>query len=427
MSEKKYKFNTDCVHAGYKAESGQPQTPPIAQSTTYRYYDPADVAEWFDLNSPTCAYTRLDNPTVKCLEEKMAALEGGSAAIAASAGMSAALISIFNICNAGDHFIASKSLYGGTYNLFDVTLRKMGIDCTFIDQDGGIEDILAAARPETKLIFAESLGNPALTVLDFDKFSRAAKTLEVPLIIDNTLASPALCRPLLLGADIVIHSTTKYCDGHASCVGGIVVEGGDFDWSKNGKYPGMTEPDESYHGIRFYEKYGKMAFSVKLRAQMLRDLGCAMSPMNAYLTWQGLQTLHLRMERHSKNALAMAEFLKDHPMTDWVTYPGLYGDKYYDLAKKYLPKGQSGVLSFGVKGGREAGEKFLKALDLASLVVHVGDVRTCVLHPASSTHRQMSLEDQINAGIKPELIRVSVGIEDIEDIKEDFDQALKKI
>jgi len=303
----------------------------------------------------------------------------------------------------------------------------MGIDCTFIDQDGGIEDILAAARPETKLIFAESLGNPALTVLDFDKFSRAAKTLEVPLIIDNTLASPALCRPLSLGADIVIHSTTKYCDGHASCVGGIVVEGGGFDWSKNGKYPGMTEPDESYHGIRFYEKYGKMAFSVKLRAQMLRDLGCAMSPMNAYLTWQGLQTLHLRMERHSKNALAMAGFLKDHPMTDWVTYPGLYGDKYYDLAKKYLPKGQSGVLSFGVKGGREAGEKFLKALDLASLVVHVGDVRTCVLHPASSTHRQMSLEDQINAGIKPELIRVSVGIEDIEDIKEDFDQALKKI
>jgi len=427
MTDKKYKFDTECVQAGYKAENGGPQTPPIMQSTTYRYYDPADVADWFNLDSPHCAYTRLDNPTVKILEEKMAALEGGTAAIAASAGMSASLIAIFNICSKGDHFIASKCLYGGTYNLFDVTFRKMGIDCTFIDQDDPVEKILEAARPETKAIFAESLGNPSLTVLDFEKFSAAARTLGVPLIVDNTLATPALCRPLELGADIVVHATTKYADGHASCVGGVVVEGGKFDWSAGGKFPGLTEPDESYHGLRFYEKFGSMAFSVKLRAEMLRDLGCAMSPMNAYLTCQGLQTLHLRMERHSSNALALAGFLKDHPMVDWVVYPGLEGDKYYDLAKKYLPRGQSGVLSFGVKGGMKAGEAFLKKLELTSIVVHVGDVRTCVLHPASSTHRQMSEEDQISAGIRPELIRVSVGIEDIEDIKADFDQALRSI
>lgn len=422
-----YKFNTKCVHGGYKAENGQPQTPPIAMSTTYRYYNVKDVADWFDLNGEHCAYSRLDNPTVGYLEKKYAELEGGSMAIAASAGMSASLIAIFNIAGAGDHIIASKSVYGGTYNLFDVTFKRMGIDCTFIDQDDPAETILAAARPETKAIFAESLGNPALTVLDFDKFSKIAKEIGVPLIVDNTLASPALCRPLELGADIVVNSTTKYSDGHANCIGGIVVEKGTFDWAASGKYPGMTEPDESYHGLKFYEKFGSVAYSVKLRAEMLRDLGCAMSPMNAYMTCQGLQTLHLRMERHSSNALAMAKFLKNHPMVDWVEYPGLEGDKYYDLAQKYMPKGQSGVLSFGVKGGRAASESFINHIELGSLVVHVGDIRTSLLHPASATHRQMSEADQIAAGIKPELIRASIGIEDIDDIIADFDQALKKV
>ena len=424
---KEYRFNTKCVQAGYKAENGQPQTPPLNLSTTYRYYETQDVADWFDLNGKYCAYTRLDNPTVGYLEAKYAELEGGTMGIAAASGMSAALIAVFNITSAGDHIISAKQIYGGTYNLFDVTFKRMGIDVSLVDQDASYEELLAEARPNTKALFAESLGNPALTVLDFEKWSRLAKEIGVPLIVDNTLASPALCRPLELGADIVMHSTTKYSDGHANCVGGIVVEKGDFDWTIDGKYPGMTEPDESYHGLKFYEHFGNVAYSVKLRAQMLRDLGCAMSPMNAYMTMQGLQTLHVRMQRHSENALAMAEFLNEHPMVDWVQYPGLKGDKYYDLAQKYLPDGQSGVLAFGVKGGRKASEAFIDNLKLTSLVVHVGDIRTCVLHPASMTHRQLSDEDQIAAGIKPELIRASIGLEDIEDIKEDFDQALKKV
>ncbi|NLD20472.1 MAG: O-acetylhomoserine aminocarboxypropyltransferase/cysteine synthase [Clostridiales bacterium] len=426
MTEKKG-IETLCVHGGYKAENGQPQTPPIAMSTTYRYYDVQDVADWFNLDGQYCAYSRLDNPTVGYLEKKYAELEGGTMAIATSAGMSAILISIFNIAGAGDHIIASKSVYGGTYNLFDVTFERMGIECTMIDQDAPAEELLKAAKPNTKAIFAESLGNPSLTVLDFDKFSKIAKKIGVPLIVDNTLASPFLCRPLELGADIVVHSTTKYSDGHANCVGGVVVEKGTFDWAASGKYPGMTEADESYHGLKFYEKYGSVAYSVKLRAQMLRDLGCSMSPMNAFMTCQGLQTLHLRMERHSRNALELAKFLQNHPKVDWVVYPGLEGDKYYDLAQKYMPKGQSGVLSFGVKGGKAAGEKFIDNLELTSLVVHVGDIRTSVLHPASSTHRQMSETDQIAAGIRPSLIRVSVGIEAIKDIIADFDQALNKV
>jgi len=286
---------------------------------------------------------------------------------------------------------------------------------------------MAEVKPNTKFIFAESLGNPSLKVLDFDKFSKAAKAAEVPLVIDNTIATPYLCRPLELGADIVMHSTTKYADGHATSVGGIVVESGKFDWNKNGKYPGLTEPDESYHGMRYYEKFGPIAFTIKLRAHMLRDLGCCMSPMNAFLTMQGLDTLHLRMPRHSENALKLAEFLDSNPNVEWVQYPGLKGDKYYDLAKKYMPKGQSGVLSFGVKGGRAGGEKLQENLKLASVVVHLGDIRTCVLHPASSTHRQLSESEQAAAGIKPELIRVSVGCEDIDDIIDDFDQALGRV
>ncbi|MGI6737012.1 MAG: O-acetylhomoserine aminocarboxypropyltransferase/cysteine synthase family protein [Anaerovoracaceae bacterium] len=422
---KEYKFNTKCVQSGYKAENGQPQTPPLNLSTTYRYYDNQDVADWFDLSGKACGYTRLDNPTNGYLEQKFAELEGGSMGIVCSSGMSAVLISIFNIAGAGDHIISSHSVYGGTYNLFTHTFPRMGIECTMVDQDAPYEELLAAARPNTKAIFAESLGNPALTVLDFEKFSRLAKEIGVPLIVDNTLASPALCRPLELGADIVLHSTTKYSDGHANCVGGVVVEKGDFDWTIDGKYPGMTEPDESYHGLRFYQQFGSVAYSVKLRAQMLRDLGCAMSPANAYITMQGLQTLHLRMRRHSENALAVAKFLQGHPMVEWVHYPGLEGNRYYELAQKYLPDGQSGVLSFGVKGGRAAGERFISHIKLTSLVIHVGDVRTSVLHPASSTHRQMTEEEQIEAGIPPELIRASIGLEDIDDIIEDFDQALR--
>ncbi|MFQ7472774.1 MAG: O-acetylhomoserine aminocarboxypropyltransferase/cysteine synthase family protein, partial [Anaerovoracaceae bacterium] len=351
----------------------------------------------------------------------------GTAGMATSAGQAATLISGLNICNAGDHVIAAANMYGGTHNLFAVTLKRLGIEVDFIDQDISKEEILKYERPNTKALFGETLGNPALSVLDIEKFAEAAKDMGVPLIVDNTLATPALCRPIEHGANIVIQSTTKYADGHASCVGGCVVEGGNFDWAANDKFPGLTEPDESYHGLTFYDKFGDMAFCMRLKAVLVRDLGCTMSPMNAYLTHQGLQTLHLRMERHCENAMALAKHLENHPMVDWLIYPGLENDKYYGLAQKYLPKGSSGVLSFGVKGGREAGEKFLESLDLTSVVVHVGDIRTSVLHPASTTHRQLSEEEQLASGISPSLIRVSVGLESIEDIIADFDQALEKV
>ncbi len=426
MSE--YKFNTSCIHSGYKAESGKPQVLPIVQNTTYRYYDAEDVAKLFDLESADFMYTRLGSPTVNALEEKMAALEGGTAGIATSAGQAANLITMLNICEAGDHIIACGNIYGGTFNLFNVTLRKMGIETTFIDYNLSKEEIVAQAKPNTKAIFGESLGNPALTVLDIAKFAEAAGEVGVPLVVDNTLASPYLCQPLKHGANFVTHSTTKWADGHATSVGGMVIEGGNFDWNKYAdKYPGMVEPDESYHGLKYFEKFGNQAFCVKLRAQMLRDLGCTMAPMNAFLTFQGLDTLHLRMDRHSSNALALAQFLKNHPMVDWVKYPGLPGDEDYERAQKYLPKGASGVLAFGAKGGKAGGEEVLKNLKLASIVVHVGDIRTSVLHPASTTHRQLSEEDQLAGGIKPELIRVSVGCEDIEDIIADFDQALNAL
>jgi len=423
--KKIYEFETDCVHGTYKAESGEPQQLPIIQNTTYRYYNAKDVADLFDLESAGYMYSRLGNPTVNALEEKMALLEGGTAGLAASSGQSATLMTMLNICKAGDHIISSTSIYGGTFNLLGVTLRKMGIEVTFIDQDITLDEILSFKRPNTKVLFAETLSNPALNVLDFEKFSSAAKKMGIPLIIDNTLATPALCRPIEHGADIVIQSTTKYADGHGSSLGGMVVEAGTFDWSFEGKFPEMTEPDPSYHGLKFYEKFENTAFVLKLRAQMLRDMGCTMSPMNAYLTHQGLQTLHLRMERHSDNALALANFLQHHKNVEWVIYPGLEKDKNYELARKYLPKGASGVLTFGVKGGKIAGEKFLEKLELASIVVHVGDIRTSVLHPASTTHRQLSESEQLKAGIKPELIRVSVGVESIKDIIADFENALK--
>jgi O-acetylhomoserine (thiol)-lyase len=421
----KYEFETNCVHGAYKAKSGEPQQLPIAQSTTYRYYNTKDVADLFDLESSGYMYSRLANPTVSALEEKMALLEGGTAGVASSSGQSAILMTMLNICKAGDHIISSTSIYGGTYNLFGVTMKKMGIEVTFIDQSINLEEIVNFQKPNTKALYAETLANPALTVLDFEKFSGAAKKMGVPLIIDNTLATPVLCRPIEHGADIVVLSTTKYADGHGSSLGGMVVEAGTFDWSADGKFPDMTESDSSYHGLRFYEKFGNKAFALKLRAQMLRDLGCTMAPMNAYLTHQGLQTLHLRMERHSENALSLAKFLLNNKNVEWVSYPGLENDINNELCKKYLPKGASGVLTFGVKGGKIAGEKFIEKLQLASLVVHVGDIRTSVLHPASTTHRQLSEIEQIKAGIKPELIRVSVGIESINDIIADFESALK--
>lgn len=425
--ERKPAFETNCVHGAYKAKSGEPQVLPIVQNTTYRYYNAQDVAELFDLESPNFMYTRLASPTVRALEEKMALLEGGTAAIATSSGQAATLITVLNLCNAGDHVISASNIYGGTHNLLGVSLNKLGIEVDFVDQELPAEEILKYARPNTKAVFGESLGNPALSILDFEKFSKVAKEIGVPLIVDNTLATPALCRPLELGADIVIQSTTKYADGHASCVGGVIVEKGTFDWAASDKFPGLTQPDESYHGLRFYEKFGPTAFCTRLTAVLVRDLGCPMAPMNAYLTHQGLQTLPVRMERHCENALRLAEHLREHPMVEWVAYPGLEGDKYYELAQKYMPKGQSGVLCFGVKGGKAAGEMFLEKLQLTSIVVHVGDIRTSVLHPASTTHRQLSEEEQIAAGISPSLIRVSVGLEAIDDIVYDFDQALESV
>lgn len=420
-------FDTKCVHGTYKAESGQPQVLPIVQNTTYRYYNAKDVAELFDLESPNHMYTRLGSPTVDALEQKMALLEGGTAGMATSAGQAASLVTFLNICNAGDHIIAASNIYGGTYNLLSVSLKRLGIETTFIDQDISVEEIVKLAKPNTKALFGETLGNPALSVLDIEKFAEAAKIMGVPLIVDNTLASPALCRPIEHGANIVIQSTTKFADGHASCVGGCVVEGGNFDWAANDKFPNLAQPDESYHGLNFYEKFGNAAFCTRLKAVLIRDFGCTMAPMNAYLTHQGLQTLPIRMEKHSENALALAKYLKNHPKVDFIVYPGLEGDKYYDVGKKYLPDGAGAVLSFGVKGGRAAGEKFLENLELSSIVVHVGDIRTSVLHPASTTHRQMTDEQQLAAGISPSLIRVSVGLESIDDIIKDFEQALAKI
>lgn len=425
-------FETRCVHGAYKAGSAEPQNLPLIQSTTYRYYNAHDVAELFDLDSPNPMYARLGSPTVDALEQKMALLEGGTAGMAASSGQAANLIAILNICEAGDHILSGTNIYGGTYNLLNVTLRKLGIDVEFFDQDLPVEDIVALARPNTKVLFGETLGNPALSVLDLEKFAAAAAVMKVPFIVDNTLATPALCRPIEFGANIVTHSTTKFCDGHGTSIGGCVIEGGNFDWTVTNddgslKFPSMAAPDESYHGLNFYEKFSDAAFCTRLKAVLIRDLGCTMAPMNAYLTHQGLQTLDVRMERHVKNAVKVANFLSNHPMVDWIIYPGLKGDKYYDLASKYMPKGASAVMSFGVKGGRAAGEKFLENLELCSIVVHVGDIHTSVLHPASTTHRQLSEEAQLAAGIDPGLIRLSVGLEDPDDIIADLDQALNKV
>lgn len=420
-----WNIETRAVQSGYSPKNGEPRITPVVQSTTYKYDTCKGIADLFDLKAPGHMYSRISNPTVEVFENKMAALEGGVGALALSSGQAASTVSILNICEAGDHFVSLSTLYGGTFNLFRHTMKKMGVNVSFVAPDASFDEIKSAFRPETKLLFGESLSNPGTEVLDFDKFSAIAKEMDVPFIVDNTFPTPYLCRPLELGADIVIHSTTKYTDGHGTSVGGIIVDGGGFDWS-NGKYPGLTEPDESYHGLSYVKEFGSSAYIVKARVQWIRDIGCYMAPQNAFLSNRGLETLHLRMERHSDNALALAEYLENHEKVQWVKYPMLKSDSNYSLCRKYLKAG-SGVLTFGVKGGSRAAQQLMDTLELAETVVHVADVRTGVLHPASMTHRQLSEKDQIRAGVLPELIRVSVGIEHIDDIISDFSQALSRI
>jgi len=425
MSEKKWALETAAVQAGWTPKSGEPRVLPIYQSTTFKYDTVDEVAKLFDLEVEGHMYSRISNPTVECFEKKMATLEGGVGALATSAGQAASMISIANICTAGDHFIAAGALYGGTVALFTNTLKKLGIDVTLVDQELSFEELKSYFKPNTKAIFAETIANPAMDVLDFDKFSALAEEMDVPLIVDNTFATPYLCRPFEHGAHIVMHSSTKYIDGHATSVGGVIVDGGTFDWTC-GKYPEFTEPDKSYHGVIYSEKFGEAAYIVKARVQWIRDLGSYMSPMNAFLSNLGLETLHVRMQRHCENAQKLAEFLEAHPKVSWVNYPGLKSHKHYERAKKYL-SGCSGVLTFGVRGGVAEGVLVMNSLELAAIVVHVADVRTSVLHPASMTHRQLSTEELAVAGVTPDLIRVSVGIENIDDIMADFDQALERI
>lgn len=420
-----WKIETKAVQAGYTPKNGEPRVLPITQSTTYKYDTCQAVADLFDLKAAGHMYSRISNPTVEAFENKMAVLEGGAAALALSSGQTAVTVSILNICEAGDHFIALSNLYGGSFNLFKHTFKKLGIEVSFVAADAPVAEIKALFKENTKLIFAESLSNPGTIVLDFAKFAVIAKDQDVPLVVDNTLPTPFLCRPLEHGADIVIHSTSKYIDGHATSLGGVIVDGGTFNW-KNGKFPGLTEPDESYHGLSYTETFGDVAYILKARVQWVRDVGCYQTPQNGFLTNKGLETLHLRMERHSENALALGKYLQKHEKIAWVRYPFLQDDKNYELAQKYLKAG-SGVLTFGVKGGSEDAEKVMNALQLVAIVVHVADVRSSVLHPASMTHRQLSEEEQLAAGVSPDLVRVSVGIENIDDIIADFEQALAKI
>ena len=421
------RIETKCLHEGYHPGNGEPRAMPIYQSTTYTYDSTEHIGQLFDLTAPGHMYSRISNPTVAMVEEKISALEGGVGALCTTAGQAASLIAVINLCSAGDHFVAASTIYGGTINLFAVTLKRLGIECTFISPESTEEEIRAAIRPNTKLIFGESLANPALTVLDIERFAKAAHGAGIPLVVDNTFPTPILCRPIEFGADIVIHSTTKYMDGHAVQVGGVIVDSGNFDWTQNDKFPGLTTPDESYHGLTYTEAFGKAAFITKARVQLVRDLGCYPAAMTAFLLNLGLETLAVRMEKHTQNALAMAEFLAASDKVESVNYPGLPGDPYHELMKKYMPKGASGVISFTVKGGREKAVKFMDSLELASNVVHVADIRTCVLHPASATHRQLTDEQLVAAGIGPGMIRLSVGLENIEDIKEDVERALARI
>lgn len=423
-----YQIETKCIQSGWHPGKGEPRVLPIYQSTTFKYDTSEQMGRLFDLEDSGYFYTRLQNPTNDAVAEKICELEGGVAAMLTSSGQAANYYAIFNICEAGDHMICSSTVYGGTFNLFGATLKKQGISCTFVDPDASLEELSQAFLPNTKAVFAESIANPALVVLDIEKFAKAAHDHGVPLIVDNTFPTPINCRPFEWGADIVTHSTTKYMDGHATSVGGCIVDSGNFDWAAYpDKFPGLCTPDASYHGITYTEKFGKAAYITKATSQLMRDLGSIQSPQNAFLLNIGLETLPLRVERHCDNALKCAEYLEKHEKVAWVNYPGLPGNRYYELAQKYMPKGSCGVISFGLKGGREAAAKMMDQLKLAAIVTHVADARTSVLHPASHTHRQMNDAQLKEAGVAPDLIRLSVGIEHIDDIIGDLEQALANI
>lgn len=426
--KQKMKPATLCVQAGWQPKNGEPRVLPIYQSTTFKYDNTEEMADLFDLKKEGYFYTRLQNPTNDVVASKIAALEGGVGAVLTSSGQAANFYAIFNICEAGDHFVTSNEIYGGTYNLFGVTLKKLGIECTFVSQEASEEEISAAFRPNTKALFGETISNPGGQILDIEKFARIAHKHGVPLIVDNTFPTPINCRPFEWGADIVTHSTTKYMDGHATQVGGCVVDSGNFDWDTHAdKFPGLCTPDESYHGLTYTKKFGKMAYTTKLVAQLMRDLGSIPAPQNSFLLNLGLETLHLRMRQHCKNAQRVAEFLEKDERVAWVHYCGLPSDKNYALGQKYLPNGSCGVIAFGLKGDRQTAVHFMDSLQMIAIVTHVADARTCVLHPASHTHRQLSDEQLREAGVAPDLIRLSVGIEDCDDILADIRQALDKI
>ena len=422
-------IGTNCVQGGYTPSNGEPRQIPIIQSTTFKYSTSEDMGKLFDLEASGYFYTRLQNPTNDMVAAKICALEGGTAAMLTSSGQAANFYAVFNIANCGDHVVASSSIYGGTFNLFAVTMKKMGVDFTFVSPDCTDEELQAAFRPNTKAVFGETIANPALTVLDIEKFAKAAHGHGVPLIVDNTFATPVNCRPFEWGADIVTHSTTKYMDVHGAAVGGCLVDSGKFDWmAHRDKFPGLTTPDDSYHGITYAERFGQAgAFITKATAQLMRDFGSIQSPQNAFYLNLGLESLHVRMPRHCENALSVAQFLKGHAKVAWVSYPGLEGDKYYETARKYMPNGTCGVVSFGVKGGRAAAEVFMKHLKLAAIETHVADARTCCLHPASSTHRQMTDAELAAAGVSPDQVRLSCGLEDKSDLIADLEQALAQI
>ncbi len=419
------KIETLCIQEGYTPKNGEPRVLPIVQSTTYKYASSDYMGKLFDLEESGFFYTRIGNPTTAAVEKKIAALEGGVGAMLTSSGQAATMAAVMNIANAGDNVVCSAACYGGTFNLLGVTLEKYGITTTFVDPDADLETLKQAIKPNTKAVLAETISNPSLVVLDIEKFAELAHSNGIPLIVDNTFATPILCRPFEFGADIVIHSTSKYMDGHACALGGVIVDSGKFDWAASGKFPGLTTPDESYHGLVYTEAFGNAAYIQKAVVQLMRDMGMTPAPMNAFLLNLGLETLHLRMPRHSENALKVAEFLENDDRVSWVNYPGLKSSKYRPLVEKYL-KGGSGVVSFGVKGGRAAAVKFLDSLKIAAIVTHVADARTCALHPASSTHRQLTDEQLVECGVSPDLVRFSVGIENVDDIIDDLDQALGK-
>lgn len=418
---------TMCIQAGYEPKNGSPRALPIYQSTTFTFDSTEHVGALFDLTAGDAFYTRLGNPTTDYVEKKIAALEGGVGALCTSSGQAASMLAVMNIAEAGDHIIAASAIYGGTFNLLGVTLKKFGVDVTFVDGDAPLEQLQKEIRPNTKAVFGETIANPALHVLDIEKFAALAHNNGIPLIVDNTFATPILCRPFEFGADIIVHSTTKYMDGHAVQMGGVIVDSGKFDWGASGKFPGLTEPDESYHGLRYTESFGAAAYITKARVQLMRDMGTCQTPMGAFLLDLGLQTLPLRIRQHSSNALKVAQFLEQQPDVEFINYPNLPSDKYHALAQKYLPEGTAGVISFSIKGGRARAAKFIDSLKMISLEVHVADIHSCILHPATATHRQLSDEQLVACGITPGLVRLSVGLEHVDDILDDLKQAFAAI